>query len=164
MSAEEKEKVFAVLNAAGIGYKAENHPAVFTVEDMINLQISHIDKIAKNLFLRDDKKRDYYILVMKSDKSANLKQLRRLIGSRPLTFADENDLNEYLGLSKGAVSPLGVLNDIGNTVTVIIDNELKSFDFIGIHPNDNTATIFISIDDLIKVIGNDGRRIIFAEI
>ena len=65
----------------------------------------------KNLFLRDDKKRHYYLVVVKKDKAVDLKGLRALLGSRPLSFASEQDLSRCLGLPKGAVTPLGILND-----------------------------------------------------
>jgi len=162
MPSDEKSKVLALLDEMQISYQIMNHPAVFTIEEMEHLQIAHMDKVVKNLFLRDDKKRNYYLIAMKSNKSANLKELRHKIGSKPLSFAGEDDLSKILGLSKGAVSPFGVINDADNAVTVIIDKELGKYDFIGMHPNDNTATVYISADDLVKILDAKGQKILFV--
>jgi len=164
MSTEEKNKVLSLLNEMKIFYQLIDHPPVFTIEEMDRLQIEHMDKVVKNLFIRDDKKRSYYIVVMRSDKSVNLKELRRKIDSRPLTFASKDDLNTYLGLISGEVSPLGAINDADNIVTVIFDNTLKEYEFIGVHPNDNTATVFISLDDLVKVLTAKGQNILFVDL
>ena len=152
MSVEAQEKVFALLDNMGIPYRIERHVAVFTIDDMENLGMENIEKVAKNLFVRDDKKRYYYLLMIQKDKSANLKQLQQLIGSRRLSFASESDLSSRLGLSKGEVTPFGVLNDNDGVVKVIIDTDLAQYDFIGVHPNDNTATVWISVTDLMGVL------------
>lgn len=164
MSMEAQNKVFAVLDDRHISYQVTRHPAVFTIDEMDCLQIAHMDKVAKNLFLRDDKKRKYYLIVMQKDKSANLKELRHRIGSRPLSFANEEDLKKYLGLAKGEVSPLGVLNDIDGIVTVIIDNDLASYEFVGIHPNDNTATVWIAVEDLVRVLKAKKQEVLFVDL
>lgn len=164
MSTESQNKVFTLLDEMHISFHVVHHPAVFTIQEMENLQVEHMDKVVKNLFIRDDKKRKYYLLVMQKDKSANLKELRYLIESRPLSFASEDDLSKYLGLSKGEVTPFGVLNDEDNIVTVIIDKDLTNYDFIGIHPNDNTATVFISVDDLVKILKVKRIEIMFIDL
>ena len=164
MPMEQKEKVFAQLDKMQIPYDIVNHTAVFNIQEMELLSLAHMDKVVKNLFVRDDKKRRYYLVVVQKDKSVNLKELRGKIESRPLTFASEDDLYKYLKLGKGEVSPFGALNDTDNAVTVIIDNDLKGYEFIGVHPNDNTATVFVSLGDLIKILDAKGQKIMFADL
>ena len=147
-----------------ISYEIINHPAVFTIEEMENLQLLHMDKVVKNLFVRDDKKRNYYLIMVQSSKSINLKALRQKIASKPLTFAGEEDLYKYLRLRKGEVSPFGVLNDAESEVVVVIDNDLKDYEIIGVHPNDNTATVFLSPDDLVKILSAKMQKIIFVDL
>jgi len=163
MLIDAKDKVFTLLYNMGISYEVVYHGAVFTIEDMENLHMEHIDKVAKNLFVRDDRKRNYYLLVIQKDKSANLKELQRQIGSRRLSFASENDLNRYLGLNKGEVTPFGVLNDSEKAVTVIIDRDLANYAFIGVHPNDNTATVWIALNDLLTVLEATGHKARFID-
>jgi len=164
MPAEAKGKVLALLDEMSISYQVTHHPVVFTIEDMENLRMEHIDKVAKNLFVRDDKKRRYYLLVIPKDKHANLKELQNQIGSRRLSLANEEDLNKYLGLLKGEVTPFGAINDLSGVVTIIMDNDLKDYEFIGVHPNDNTATVWISLTDLAKVLKSANHEIMFINV
>ena len=106
-----KEEVCAYLDERGVVYDRVDHEAVFTMEAMDALELPFAEAVVKNLFLRDDKKRNYYLVVMPEDKPANLKALRVALEARPLRFASEEDLHGILGLRGGAVSPFGVLND-----------------------------------------------------
>ena len=164
MPKEQKEKVLARLDEMQIPYEIINHAAVFNMEEMERLQLANMDKVVKNLFIRDAKKQNYYLVVMQKDKSANLKELRGKIESKPLTFASEDDLHKILKIGTGEVSPFGALNDTENCVSAIIDSELKNYEFLGVHPNDNTATIFISVDDLVKVLEANGTKIMFVDL
>jgi Ala-tRNA(Pro) deacylase len=128
------------------------------------LDIENKDQIPKNLFLRDDKKRRRILLVLDKEKQVNLKELGRKINSRPLSFASEEMLHECLGLSKGSVTPLGILNDDSRKVEVMIDSGLLSYGQIGVHPNDNTATVFLSLKDLECVISHHGNQYEYIEI
>jgi len=73
-------------------------------------------------------------------------------------------LNRYLGLSTGAVSPFGLINDIKKEIQVVIDKDLKKFDRINFHPNVNTATIEISFKDFEKFLNWCGNRVHFLRI
>jgi Ala-tRNA(Pro) deacylase len=159
-----RQIVFEKLNELGINYDFIEHPAVYTIEELESLNISNKNKIVKNLFLRDDKKKHYILLVLSKDKKVNLKDLRMKINSRPLTFASEDSLNEYLRLNKGSVTPFGILNDDLLRVEVIIDKSLLSYEHIGVHPNENTATVFISPKDLELVITDHGNKFRYVEI
>lgn len=101
--------------------------------------------------MRDDKKHNYYLVVMPEDKPANLKALRAALGARPLRFASEEDLQGILGLRGGAVSPFGVLNDEEGNVQVVFDEALRDCPAVGVHPNDNTATLRVPLSDLLAL-------------
>ncbi len=122
------------------------------------------NEIAKNLFLRDDKKMRYILLVLQKEKQVNLRELAKKINSRPLSFASEESLHRFLGLSKGSVTPLGILNDESRKVEVMIDSSLLSYHCIGVHPNDNTATIFLKLNDLKDIIINHGNKLEYLEV
>ena len=79
-----KEEVCAYLDSRGVVYDRVDHEAVFTMEAMDALSLPFANVVVKNLFLRDDKKRNYYLVVMPEDKPANLKALRAALGARPL--------------------------------------------------------------------------------
>lgn len=152
-----KTEVLAFLEEGGYAFELVEHEAVFTMEAMDALNLPFARDVVKNLFLRDDKKRNYYLVVMPEDKPANLKALRAALQARPLRFASEEDLEAHLGLRGGAVSPLGILNDEERTVQVIFDEDLKNYEGLGIHPIENTATIHISLDNVIDIVEKHGN-------
>ena len=83
----------------------------------------------------------------------DLKKIRTENQIRPLSFASENDLMEYLGLTAGSVTPLGIMNDKEHRVIVFIDKDfLSPPGIIGVHPNDNTATVWMKTEDLMGLI------------
>ncbi len=155
------EEIFELLNNHGIPYEKVAHEAVYTIEEIDRLGLENVENIAKNLFIRDDKKRQYFLLVLKKEKRLDLKLLQTQLNTRRLSFASETDLNKILGLSRGEVTPFGVLNDHEHRVTVLIDMEFKDGE-IGIHPNDNTATIWIQAEELFCLIEQFGNSVKWA--
>ena len=160
----DKEAVCALLEEEGVPFTRQEHPAIFTMEEMEALHLPGEADIAKNLFLRDDKKRAYYLVVMPEDKPANLKALRAMLESRPLRFASGDDLEAILGLRAGAVSPLGVLNDDERRVQVVLDEELRGYEGLGIHPNENTATLHVPLADVLALFDAHGTPYRFVPI
>ena len=146
-----KENVYKKLDELNIKYRKVDHKAVFTMEEMAELNLENEDEIVKNIFIRDDKK-NYYLVLIAGNKRVNLKELRNNLGLRPLTFASEEDLEKYLGLHKGSVTVLGVLNDTNHIVKVLIDEDIKKFQEIGVHPNENTASIWLKLEDIEKIL------------
>lgn len=158
------KKVFDIMEGMGISYNVIEHPAAYTIEDMDSLNIDNKNEIVKNLFIRDDKKQRYYLIVFHKNKRANLKELRSKLNCRPLSFASETDLYKYMKLSKGSVTPFGILNDTERKVEVVFDKDVLLFANIGVHPNDNTATVWIHPIDLEAVIRNHGNHISHLDI
>ena len=115
----------------------------------------------KNLFVRDDKKRNYYLITMKGNKRVDLKAFRRQRGLRALSFAAAEELFDIMKLIPGAVTPLGILNDAEHRVQVFMDVEFVG-NKIGVHPNDNTATVWMQADDLMKIIQKHGNTVEYA--
>lgn len=155
----EKEQVLSLLEEKGVPYRLIEHPAAHTIEEMDTLGVENAQQIAKNLFLRDDKKRDYYLICLQKDKTADLKALRQTLGCRPLSFASETDLQQYLALPKGSVTPFGALNDTTHKVRLRFDRALAGFAAVGVHPNDNTATVFLKFADLMGLLQSFGSDV-----
>lgn len=101
---QNKEQIVELLTQTGIQYTLVEHPAVYTIEEMLALHLPHFETVAKNLFVRDAKKRNYYLLVAPHDKQVNLTDFARRAGTTRLSFASQEDLQEILGLYSGAVS------------------------------------------------------------
>ena len=115
--------------------------------------------------MRDDKKRNYYLITVRGDKRVDLKEFRHKYGTRALSFASENDLMQVLGLIPGAVTPLGLLNDAERKVQLYLDAAFFAEPgLIGVHPNDNTATVWLRADDLAALIREHGNPVHIAEL
>ncbi|MGE5328351.1 MAG: prolyl-tRNA synthetase associated domain-containing protein [Deltaproteobacteria bacterium] len=154
-----KEKVYEKLNELNIEYKTIEHPAAFTVEDITNLNMMQYGEVCKNLFLRDAKGERHFLIVLDKDKNVDLKTIQGKLACTRLGFASEERLYKYLNLNKGEVTPLAVINDLDHVVEVVIDNDLKGKNKLGFHPNENTATVIISYDGLVKYIEQNGNTI-----
>ena len=159
----DKEKTLAYLNEQGIAYEKLEHKAVFTMEEMDEAGISDKGGVAKNLFLRDGKGKNHFLVVVPEEKRVNLSDLSAQLNASKLSFASADRLAKYLGVVQGAVSPLGVLNDENHVVEVVFDKDLTHTPKVGVHPNDNTATVWLSFKDLKNLIEKLGNPISYAK-
>ena len=159
----DKQGVYALLNEKNISYEAVEHPAVYTIEEMLQQNLPHTGAIAKNLFVRDDKKRNYYLLVVPEDKAIQLKTFAQKAGTRRLSFASEEDLGEILHVIRGAVTPFAALNDEEKKVSVYIDEGFRG-KLMGVHPNDNTATVYLAADRMFSLIQQHGNPVCYFDI
>ena len=155
-----KNEVYELLKNKNSDCEIYEHEAVFTMSELSSAKLKHPECEAKNLFVRDDKRKNYYLITVKGDKRVDLKEFRRTFGLKPLTFAHDDELFSILGVHAGSVSPFGLLNDENKSVIFYIDEAF--FDKpkkIGVHPNDNTATVMLNADDLIAIIKEHGNEI-----
>lgn len=158
-----KSEILKLLEADAIEHEKVEHAPVFTIEDMKAAGLPHPEAIAKNLFVRDDKKRNYYLITVREEKRVDLKQFAQQYGTRKLSFAGEEDLMELLGLVRGAVTPFGLLNDAQHRVTFYLDRDFEG-GIVGVHPNENTATVWLKTQDLLKLLQRYGCETRWAEL
>ncbi len=158
----DKAETLAYLTARGIAYEVTEHPAVYNMEEAARVALPYPEADAKNLFVRDDKKRHYYMITVRGDKRVDLKAFRKQYGLRSLSFASPDELMEILGLVPGAVTPLGLLNDQERKVELYLDTEFTGR--IGVHPNDNTATVWMDTQDLVRLLREHGSKVIPADV
>lgn len=155
-----KQETYDYLREQGVEFEVTEHPAVFNMEECAELNLPYPEDDAKNLFVRDDKRRDYYLITVKGSKRVNLKAFRKQEGTRPLTFASPEELLEIMGLTPGSVTPLGLLSDDERKVHFYLDEEFTAGSGrIGVHPNDNTATIWLRTEDLLRLIREHGNTV-----
>lgn len=157
------EDTYALLDSYHIVYEPYEHDAAYTIEDLDEMNIPHKEWIVKNLFLRDDKKRNYYLVTIPGYKTINLKKLSEKIPSRKLSFANEDSLFELLALKKGHVTPFGILNTTKKNVIVVFDKVLQG-QKIGIHPMENTVTVFLDFENVVKLIEEHGNPVVMCDI
>ena len=156
----DKQEIYNYLKEENISYEITNHKAVYNMEEASEIDIPYPNQDAKNLFVRDDKKKNYYLITVKGNKRIDLKEFSLKNNTRRLSFASKEDLMKIMKLIPGAVTPFGILNDKDNIVKFYLDKEfLEEPKFLGVHPNDNTATIWIKTYDLINIIEKHGNEV-----
>ena len=155
----DRREALTALDAADVRYELAEHEAVSTVEQAHGAGIPFAAFGAKNLFVRDDRKRRYYLVTMPDDKRGPLKELQGRIGSRRLSFASPADLADRLALSPGSVTPLGALHDGARDVEVVFDRALVERGRVAVHPCDNTAPVLVGTRDLIRLLRGRGRSV-----
>ena len=136
---EAQQQALRALDQLNIPYELIRHPAAGTIDEIAAMGIQKYGEIPKNLFLQDHSGRHLFLLVIRSDKRADLKAIARQLPSSRLCFASEERLEQCLGLKKGAV-------------TVLFDRDLKGLERAGFHPNDNHATVFLRFQDLCRLL------------
>lgn len=146
----QKQRIYDELKKLNIKYETVEHEPVFTMEDMDRLGLPEKGVLCKNLFLRDSKGKRHFLVTCDEKKKIDLKSLARQLGANGLSFASEDRLEKYLGLKQGSVTPFGLINDTGHAVEFFIDRDLARCKSLGIHPLENTATVFLSYKDLDK--------------
>lgn len=160
-----KQEIYDFLSRENIWHEITEHEAVYNMAELADIENPYPEYDAKNLFVRDDKKRNYYLITVKGDKRVDLKKFRKEHETRPLSFASSEDLMEIMKLIPGAVTPLGLLNDEECKVQLFLDKDfLQEKSLIGIHPNDNTATVWLKVEDLIRLIREHGNEIHITQI
>ena len=160
-----KQEIYTLLAERDVWHEITEHGAVYNMEELASIELPYPEADAKNLFVRDDKKRNYYLITVKGDKRVDLKDFAVKHGTRKLSFASPDDLSAILGLIPGAVTPLGLLNDGDRWVTFYLDSSfLDDPGLIGVHPNDNTATVWLKAEDLVEMIKEHGNEINYFDI
>ena len=159
----DKQQIYQLLKSKNIWHEITEHIAVYNMAEFYGIDLPYPEADAKNLFVKD-KGKNYYLLTIKGDKKADLKQFRERNSTRAVSFAPADALMEIMGLIPGAVSPFGLLNDSENRVNFFIDREFFEGDgLIGIHPNDNTATVWLKAADLVDIVREYGNTVTVAE-
>ncbi|MCI7349796.1 MAG: prolyl-tRNA synthetase associated domain-containing protein [Ruminococcus sp.] len=159
-----KQEVLGLLEKSGVRYKLIEHKAMFCEADEDTTLFSENDIVIKNLFLRDSKGRHFYLIVLPLHKRADLKKIAEEIGSTRLGFASETRLMEYLAITPGSVSPFCLLNNEAGDIPVYFDKDLRGLQSVGAHPNDNTATVLMAFEDLLRLSTANGNPVNFIEI
>ena len=156
----DKQEIFDYLDEKNIWHEITEHEAVFSMEEAISVELPYPQCDAKNLFIRDDKKRNYYMITVCGPKRVDLKEFRQEHGTRRLSFASAEDLWKLIHIKPGSVSPLGLLNNQQCNVKLYLDGDFfRKPGIIGIHPNDNTATVWLKADDLKNLVENHGNEV-----
>ncbi|WP_396595036.1 prolyl-tRNA synthetase associated domain-containing protein [Brevundimonas sp. R86498] len=135
----DRDSLLAWMAGRGIDQTTVDHPAVFRVEEGLELKASLPGAHTKNLFLKD-KKAQLWLISARQDTVIDLKAAPKVIGSDRLSFGNETLMWETLGVRPGSVTALGLINDVERRVRFVLDRRLWEADIVNFHPLTNTAT------------------------
>lgn len=147
---EKEQRCYDLLEQLNIPYKRVDHEETATVESCEEVEALLQIDICKNLFLCNSQKTRFYLLMMPGQKKFMTKLLSRQIGSSRLSFAKPEYMEQYLNITPGSVSVLGLMNDTDHHVQLLIDQDLLEDDYIGCHPCINTSSLKLSMNDIIN--------------
>ena len=158
-------RVYDLLDSLNISYQRIDHEAAMTMEACAAVDEVLEATICKNLLLCNRQKTDFYLLLMPGDKPFKTKDLSAQIGSSRLSFADGAFMEQFLDITPGSLSVLGLMNDADHRVRLLIDRDLLGGEFIGCHPCINTSSLRLRTADLMeKIIPAMGHEPTFVEL
>ncbi|MBR5490964.1 MAG: prolyl-tRNA synthetase associated domain-containing protein [Oscillospiraceae bacterium] len=146
---EIEERSYDLLDSLAIDFLRVDHDEAMSMEDLNEADRVLGCTIAKNLFLTNRQQTDFYLLIMPGSKPFKTKYLSAQLGCSRLSFASEEKLTELLGVKSGSASLLGLMNDEGKKVRLVIDKELLDEKLFACHPCRNTSSIAFSMDDML---------------
>ncbi len=141
-------RVYDLLDSLGVWYQHVDHEAAYTMEACKEIDNILQATICKNLFLCNRQKTNFYLLMIRDDKTFKTKEISHQIGSARLSFASAEDMKKYLSLTPGSVSIMGLMNDKENRVQLLVDEDVLKGEFIGCHPCINTSSLKLYTKDL----------------
>ena len=146
------EKVLSFLKENNLEHTHYTHPEAPTIEIARQYWQKDGSKHCKNLFFRNHKGNRHYLVVLDCDRDLDIHDLEKRLHQGKLSFASPQRMEKYLGLTPGSVSPFGLINDTENHVHLFLDANLRKESSLSFHPNDNTASLIISSQDMLKFI------------
>ena len=160
-----EERVYDLLERLDVPFERVDHDAVGTIEGCAEIEKLLDIEICKNLFLRNSKGDQYYLLMLPGGKHLVTKDLAKKIGSTRLSFGTPEKMEEYLDITPGSVSVLGLRNDHENNIQLLVDNDIKKWEYFGCHPCINTSSLKIKTADLFsKILPAVGHEPVFVDI
>ena len=153
---DKEVRVYDLLDSLGIKYKRVDHEAAMTMEACVEIDRTlseGVEKgvaICKNLFLCNRQATDFYLLLIPGDKPFKTKDLSAQIGSSRLSFAKPEYMEQYLDITPGSVSVMGLMNDKEKKVRLLIDEDVLKDEYFACHPCINTSSLRFKTSDLME--------------
>ena len=158
-------RVYDFLDNLQIDYHRVDHEAAMTMEACVAIDQAMETAMCKNLMLCNRQCTDFYILMIPGDKKFKTNVLSKQIGTARLSFADGQYMEQFLDITPGSLSVLGLMNDTEKRVRLLIDKDVLRDEFIGVHPCVNTASLKLKTADLTeKIIPAMGHEPTFVEL
>ena len=143
-------KLFGILSELGIDFEYHEHPPAPTIQEAMkywkDLDATH----CKNLFFRNHKGNQHYLVILEHTQQMGIHELEKQLKQGKLSFASDQRMMKYLGVTPGSVTPFGLINDVEHHVHIFIDQNLTKSKTISFHPCINTASIVVERQGFLK--------------
>ena len=149
---EKEIRCYDLLDKLGVEYQRIDHEAAMTMEACVEIDKVLDATICKNLLLCNRQNTAFYLLMIPGDKVFKTSVLSKEIGSSRLSFAKPEYMLEYLDITPGSVSVLGLMNDHDHHVELLMDADVLKGEYFGCHPCINTSSLRIKTADLMEKI------------
>ena len=160
-------RCYDLLDSLNIPYQRIDHEAAMTMEACVEIDKALNAVICKNLLLCNRQKTAFYLLMLPGEKHFKTSTFSKTIGSSRLSFADPEFMEEFLDITPGSVSVLGLMNDKENHVQLIMDEDILKGEYFGCHPCINTSSLRLKVSDLMEKIipamGHEPRIVAIAQ-
>lgn len=153
-----QQQVYDYLSGQGIKFDYYEHPEAPTIEIAAQYYRGEGTVLCKNLFFRNHKGNKHYLVIMDARHNMDIHDIEHKLHQGKLSFASPERMMKYLGVRPGSVSLFTLVNDVNHEVILFIDRKLLEAEKVSFHPNDNTASLVISRDDMVKFINGIGNQ------
>ena len=143
-------RVYDLLDRLGVEYQRIDHEAAMTMEACAAIDEVLDATICKNLLLCNRQCTAFYLLMLPGDKTFKTSVLSKKIGSSRLSFASGVYMEQFLDITPGSLSVLGLMNDKENKVQLVIDRDVLESESFGCHPCVNTSSLLLRTADLME--------------
>jgi len=156
--------LYKILDELNIRYDYYEHPPVPTIEEARvywkDIEATH----CKNLFFRNHKGNHHYLVIIEHSRELLIRDLEKRLKQGKLSFASDERMKRFLGLSPGSVSPFGLFHDHDRHVHLFLDQNLRKSVRISFHPCINTASLVVSFPDFEKFLNFTGNSYDYLEL
>ena len=149
---EKEIRCYDLLDKLGVSYQRIDHEAAMTMEACEEIDKVLDATICKNLLLCNRQCTSFYLLMLPGEKHFKTSVLSKIIGSSRLSFAGPEYMEEYLDITPGSLSVLGLMNDHDHHVELLVDEDVLKGKYFGCHPCINTSSLRIATSDLMEKI------------
>ena len=159
-----QQQVYDYLASCGITFADYEYQDAPTMEIASQFYRGEGTMLCKNLFFRNHKGNKHYLVIMDSRHNMDIHDIEHKLHQGKLSFASPERMMKYLGVRPGSVSLFTLVNDVNHEVILFVDNQLLQAEKVSFHPNDNTASLVISKDDMLKFIERIGNKYEFLDL
>ena len=158
-------RCYDLLDSLAVPYQRIDHEEANTMEACAAIDEALNATICKNLLLCNRQCTAFYLLMIPGEKHFKTSVFSKLIGSSRLSFADPKYMEEYLDITPGSVSVLGLMNDHENRVQLVIDQDILKGDHFGCHPCRNTSSVRLKTSDVLDIfLKHTGHEVTIVEL